>query len=119
MSQGLRGLGLSAPEVYAKDLDAGLLIIEDLGGEGVVDGSGPIVERYLEAAGALAYLHAQRLPDVIAVEGGGDYRIPPYDLDALADRSGIARRLVSHALEGVGLVRRQGHLSQSLAPGAC
>lgn len=83
LSQGLRGLGLSAPEVYAKDVDAGLLIIEDLGGEGVVDGSGPIVERYLEAAGALAYLHAQRLPDVIAVEGGGDYRIPPYDLDAL------------------------------------
>ena len=60
-----------------------LLIIEDLGGEGVVDESGPIVERYLEAAGALAYLHAQRLPDVIAVEGDGDYHIPPYDLDAL------------------------------------
>ena len=79
----LRGVGLSAPEVYAKDVDAGLLVIEDLGGEGVVDGSGPIVERYLEAAGALAYLHAQRLPDVIAVEGDGDYHIPPYHLDAL------------------------------------
>ncbi len=83
LSQALRGVGLSAPEVYAKDLDAGLLIIEDLGGEGVVDDSGPIVERYLEAAGALAFLHAQRLPDVIAIEGNGDYRIPPYDLDAL------------------------------------
>lgn len=83
LSQALRGLGLSAPEVYASDLDAGLLIIEDLGGEGVVDDNGPIVERYLEAAGALAFLHAQRLPDVIAIEGNGDYRIPPYDLDAL------------------------------------
>ena len=71
------------PEVYAKDVDAGLLIIEDLGGEGVVDGSGPIVERYLEAAGALAYLHAQRLPDTVTIEGDGDYHIPPYDLDAL------------------------------------
>ena len=83
LSQALRGVGLSAPKVYAKDLDAGLLIIEDLGGEGVVDDNGPIVERYLEAAGALAFLHAQRLPDVIAIEGNGDYRIPPYDLDAL------------------------------------
>ncbi|MGD9542917.1 MAG: tRNA (adenosine(37)-N6)-threonylcarbamoyltransferase complex ATPase subunit type 1 TsaE [Methylocystis sp.] len=82
LSQGLRGLGLSAPEVYARDADAGLLIIEDLGGEGVVDRNGPIVERYLEAAGALARLHAQRLPDVIAIEGDGDYQIPPYDLDA-------------------------------------
>ncbi|HEY8212969.1 MAG TPA: tRNA (adenosine(37)-N6)-threonylcarbamoyltransferase complex ATPase subunit type 1 TsaE [Methylocystis sp.] len=83
LSQGLRGLGLSAPEVYAKDAAAGLLIIEDLGGESVVDKSGPIAERYLEAAGALARLHAQRLPDVIAIEGDGDYQIPPYDLDAL------------------------------------
>ncbi|HEY8124098.1 MAG TPA: tRNA (adenosine(37)-N6)-threonylcarbamoyltransferase complex ATPase subunit type 1 TsaE [Methylocystis sp.] len=83
LSQALRGLGLSAPEIYARDFDAGLLIIEDLGGEGVVDASGPIAERYLEAAAALAYLHAQRLPETIAVEGGGDYCIPPYDLDAL------------------------------------
>ncbi|MGJ0620247.1 MAG: tRNA (adenosine(37)-N6)-threonylcarbamoyltransferase complex ATPase subunit type 1 TsaE [Methylocystis sp.] len=83
LSQALRGLGLSAPEVYARDIDAGLLIIEDLGGEGVVDDNGPIVERYLEAAAALAHLHAQHLPDVIAIEGIGDYHIPPYDLDAL------------------------------------
>ncbi len=83
LSQALRGLSLSAPEVYASDLDAGLLIIEDLGGEGVVDDNGPIVERYLEAAGALAFLHAQRLQETIEVEGYGDYRIPPYDLDAL------------------------------------
>ncbi|MEF3364918.1 tRNA (adenosine(37)-N6)-threonylcarbamoyltransferase complex ATPase subunit type 1 TsaE [Methylocystis sp. 9N] len=83
LSQGLRGLGLSAPEIYASDLDAGLLLIEDLGSEGVVDESGPIATRYLEAAGALAYLHAQRLPDKLPVEGRGPYQIPPYDLDAL------------------------------------
>jgi tRNA threonylcarbamoyl adenosine modification protein YjeE len=83
LSQALRGLGLSAPEVYGKDLEAGLLIIEDLGGERIVDERGPIVERYLEAAGALAYLHAQRLPDMIAIEENGNYHIPPYDLDAL------------------------------------
>lgn len=83
LSEALRGLGLSAPEIYAQDLDAGLLLIEDLGSEGVVDKNGPIVERYLEAAGALAYLHAQRLPDRLPVEGRGHYHIPPYDLDAL------------------------------------
>ena len=59
MSQGLRGRAFRRPKVYADDLDAGLLIIEDLGGEGIVDASGPIVERYLEAAAALAHLHAR------------------------------------------------------------
>lgn len=83
LSGALRAQGLSAPEIYAQDLDAGLLIVEDLGREGVVDEDGPIAERYLEAAAALAHLHAQKLPDVLPVEGDGAYHIPPYDLDAL------------------------------------
>jgi len=83
LANGLRAHGLSAPEIYGQDLDAGLLIVEDLGRDGVVDGNGPIVERYTEAAAALAHLHSQRLPDMLPVEGGGPYHIPPYDLDAL------------------------------------
>ncbi len=83
IANGLRAQGLSAPEIYGQDLEAGLLIVEDLGREGVVDENGPIAERYLEAAGALAHLHLRRLPDVLPVEGAGSYHIPPYDLDAL------------------------------------
>lgn len=83
LANGLRAQGLSAPEIYGQDLDAGLLIVEDLGSEGVVDENGPIPERYLEAAGALAHLHARRLPDMLPVAGDGNYHIPPYDLDAL------------------------------------
>lgn len=83
VANGLRAHGLSAPEIYGQDLDAGLLIIEDLGREGVVDENGPIPERYLEAAAALAHLHSQRLPDTLPIEGAGNYHIPPYDMDAL------------------------------------
>lgn len=83
LANGLRAQGLSAPEIYAQDLEAGLLIVEDLGRDGIVDENGPIPDRYLEAAAALAHLHARRLPDVLPVEGGGAYHIPPYDLDAL------------------------------------
>ncbi len=83
LSQALHAQDLSAPEIYAQDIEAGLLIIEDLGREGVVDADGPIAERYLEAAGALAHLHARQLPDLLNVEGVGHYHIPPYDLDAL------------------------------------
>lgn len=83
LANGLRAQGLSAPETYAADLDAGLLLIEDLGREGVIDSDGPILERYLEAAAALAHLHSRELPDVLDVDGAGPYHIPPYDLDAL------------------------------------
>ena len=56
VAEGLSAQGLSAPKVLAHDLDAGLLIVEDLGREGVVDENGPIAERYLESVGALAHL---------------------------------------------------------------
>ncbi|WP_457797548.1 tRNA (adenosine(37)-N6)-threonylcarbamoyltransferase complex ATPase subunit type 1 TsaE [Methylocystis sp. S23] len=83
LAHGLRAHGLSAPEIYGQDLEAGLLIVEDLGREGVVDANGPIPERYLEAAGALAHLHSQRLPDTLPIDGSGNYHLPPYDMDAL------------------------------------
>lgn len=83
LANGLRAQGLSAPEIYGADLDAGLLIVEDLGREGVVDENGPIPERYLEAAAALAHLHARKLPDSLPVDEAGAYQIPPYDMDAL------------------------------------
>jgi len=83
LANGLRAQGLSAPEIYGQDLGAGLLIVEDLGREGVVDSNGPMPERYLEAAAALAHLHSRALPDMLPVEGDGNYHIPPYDLDAL------------------------------------
>ncbi|MBI1868592.1 MAG: tRNA (adenosine(37)-N6)-threonylcarbamoyltransferase complex ATPase subunit type 1 TsaE [Methylocystis sp.] len=83
LADGLRARGLSAPRILASDLETGLLIIEDLGRERVVDDKGPIVERYLEAVCVLAHLHAQNLPDVLPIEGADAYHIPPYDLDAL------------------------------------
>ncbi len=83
IANGLRAEGLSAPEIYGADLDAGFLIVEDLGREGVVDENGPIAERYMEAAAVLANLHSRKLPDSLPVGDAGPYQIPPYDMDAL------------------------------------
>lgn len=83
IANGLRAQGLSSPEIFGHDLDAGLLVVEDLGPEGVVDADGPIPERYLASAAALAHLHARKLPDRLPVDGAEDYVIPPYDMDAL------------------------------------
>jgi tRNA threonylcarbamoyl adenosine modification protein YjeE len=83
MAAALRGLGLSAPQIYAHDLEAGLALIEDLGSSGVIAPQGPIADRYAAAVGLLAHLHGQSLPDMVPLEGTESYRIPIYDLEAL------------------------------------
>ncbi|WP_210496607.1 tRNA (adenosine(37)-N6)-threonylcarbamoyltransferase complex ATPase subunit type 1 TsaE [Microvirga antarctica] len=83
MDRGLRALGLSAPRIYGEDLEAGLLLVEDLGAEPVVDEAGPIPERYAEATRLLAKLHTSALPHVLPVTEGQEHALPPYDLEAL------------------------------------
>lgn len=83
MSTGLRELGMSAPEIYKADADSGLAILEDLGHETIVQNGEPIVERYVQAAALLAYLHRHTLSDTIEYGEGESYRIPPYDIDAM------------------------------------
>jgi tRNA threonylcarbamoyl adenosine modification protein YjeE len=82
IDQGLRALGLSAPAIYAVDLETGFAVLEDLGTEGVVTTEGAILERYMEAAGVLAFLHSRELPEVVPL-GDEQYAIPRYDMDAL------------------------------------
>lgn len=82
IAQGLRAQGLSAPEIYAADLEAGLAIIEDFGRETIASDGGIIQERYAAAVEALADLHGADLPDALPVDGE-TYRIPHYDADAL------------------------------------
>ena len=84
MAQALRGQGFSAPAIFAADREAGLLVIEDLGDELVVEGdsAAPIEARYEVATDLLAELHREQLPSVVPVQPGVDYRIPPYDIEA-------------------------------------
>jgi N-acetylmuramate 1-kinase len=83
VDRGLRALGFSAPRIYGEDLDVGLLLLEDLGCEPVVDADGPIPERYGEATRLLAKLHVSDLPQVLPVAEGRDHPLPPYDMEAL------------------------------------
>ncbi len=59
------------------------LLLEDFGREPVVDGNGPIPERYGEATRLLAQLHGRTLPATLPVAGEESYAIPPYDGEAL------------------------------------
>jgi aminoglycoside/choline kinase family phosphotransferase len=84
IANGLRQYGFSTPEIYHADLDQGLLLLEDLGDEQVVQGdpSAPIRERYEAAVDALIALHAERLPDILPVAPQVEHHIPYYDINA-------------------------------------
>jgi tRNA threonylcarbamoyl adenosine modification protein YjeE len=80
----LRNAGVRAPEILAADIDAGLLLLEDLGSELVVDRSGtPILERYEAAVDLLIHMHGRTWPTEAALPDGSTYRLPPYDREAL------------------------------------
>jgi N-acetylmuramate 1-kinase len=84
MARALRERGFSAPEIRAADLEEGLLILEDLGHEGIADpiAAAPIEERYAVAVEVLLTLHQQALPSALPVAPRVEHRLPPYDIDA-------------------------------------
>lgn len=69
VARALTEKGFCAPEIYAADLGAGLLLVEPLGQDLIVqeDGAGPqpVAERYIAAAAFLAHLHATSWDPVI------------------------------------------------------
>jgi N-acetylmuramate 1-kinase len=83
MAEGLSAQGFSAPQIMARDLEGGLLLIEDFGTRIVVDAEGPIAERYEVAAQVLAKLHGLDLPSELPLGEDARHIIPPYDLEAL------------------------------------
>jgi tRNA threonylcarbamoyl adenosine modification protein YjeE len=84
----LRGLGFSPPQIFAADFGTGLLLLEHLGADPVLDAAGaPIPERYVAAARLLARLHRFPPPErlEIADDRGSTavHVLPRYDAEAL------------------------------------
>ncbi len=80
----LRSEGFALPEILARDMDEGILLLSDMGREGVLDANGaPIDERYIESAACLAALHEKPIPATIGLPDGGRYEIPRFDADAM------------------------------------
>ncbi|WP_449410439.1 tRNA (adenosine(37)-N6)-threonylcarbamoyltransferase complex ATPase subunit type 1 TsaE [Methylobacterium komagatae] len=103
LDRGLRALGFSAPKVYGEDLNEGLLILEDLGNEPVVENGAPRPERYAEAVRLLAKLHATDLPATLPVAEGIDHVLPPYDKEALLFEAELLPEWYAPAIRGVRL----------------
>lgn len=76
--------GLRVPQMRAVDIDAGLLILENLGLEGIRAQSGePVAERYQAAGRFLAHLHGVQWPHHAPVANYPDHQIAPFDRDAM------------------------------------
>jgi hypothetical protein len=82
----LRDRGLSAPELFAADLSAGLLLIEDLG-DGVygreLQSGASQSELWRAAIDALVALRRHPVPRALPVTGAPAHVLPAYDRDAL------------------------------------
>jgi len=91
IANGLRERGFSAPTIHHADLDAGFLITEDFGSEGVIEGDppAPIAERYEAATDMLVALHREALPEKLPLAPGFSYAIPFFDIDALLAEIGL------------------------------
>lgn len=80
----LKGIGLSAPDIYETDISQGILLIEDLGSEGVLDADGkPIRERYEEAVRCLADFHKLPVPGKLEIENGEYHTVPSFERSTL------------------------------------
>lgn len=85
MAQSLFARGFSVPQVHASDLEEGLVLLEDLGEARIVDADNrPIADRYVEAARALALVHAEPPMAELATDTGIVHRVPDFDRDAMA-----------------------------------
>ena len=80
----LRGIGLSAPEIYEADQEQGILLVEDLGNEGVIDTARkPIAERYHEAVLCLAEYHQLPIVRDLPIDDHSVHQVPAFDKAAL------------------------------------
>src|SRR6202158_3131047 len=91
IAAGLRERGFSAPSIHHADLGARLLITEDFGSAGFIEGDPPqpIAERYHAAADLLAALHREVLPFILPLAPDLTYAIPTFDTDALLVEVGL------------------------------
>ncbi|SKA03369.1 tRNA (adenosine(37)-N6)-threonylcarbamoyltransferase complex ATPase subunit type 1 TsaE [Consotaella salsifontis] len=84
IAKALRHEGFHAPAIHDFDLAEGLVLLEDLGRDGLLDAEGePIPERYEAAVRCLAAIHGRSWPDSVEVAPDLRHEIPSFDRDAL------------------------------------
>jgi len=81
--------GFSVPNLLAASVPDAILILEDLGGSGIVEACRPIPERYRAAVEALAAMHGETWPEVARASDGIEHTVPRYSRTALETEAGL------------------------------
>jgi len=84
VSKTLSDKGMRVPEIYASDLEAGLLIIEDLGTGTIIDEHHqPIADRYRASIETLVALHDKQWSSKVEFAESYTHEIAAFDLQTL------------------------------------
>ena len=87
VSQYLSSIGLAAPEIYGADIEAGYMVLEDLGdalyARVIAEDGADELELYRAAAEVLAHTHAAPVPSRMNGPGGAAWPLLEYDALAL------------------------------------
>lgn len=84
VAQSLVAAGFAAPAIRQADLDNGLLLIDHLGSDTLLDDAGrPVAERYEAAVACLAELHTTPWSREMPVADGIVHPMPAYDRGAM------------------------------------
>ncbi len=82
--------GFRVPEIFAAEPDAGLVLLEHLGEDGIIDPRGrPLPGRYVAAAALLGDLHASPWPRETRTDRGIVHKLPTYDAAAMMIEVGL------------------------------
>lgn len=85
VARALTAAGFAAPAIHRADLGEGLLLIEHLGDETLLDDAGrPVPERYEAAVLCLAEMHETAWPAALPVAGADAHTVPLFDKRAMA-----------------------------------
>ena len=83
IDQALARVGVRVPKIVDSDKKHGLMLLENLGNEPVVEDNLPIRERYYAATEVLAFIHGKNWTNKIEIGPNEFYHLPNYDNEAM------------------------------------
>lgn len=107
VASALRDAGLSAPEIYAADLERGFLVLEDFGdrvyGAEIANGSQP--QMWQAATDTLLAIGRLTVPATVALPDGSAHHVPPQDKAVLGIEVELLPDWYWRAIHGAPIAR--------------
>ena len=104
----LRERQLCAPEIFSHDLEQGLLLIEGLGEEKIIDKNRkPIENRYLASIEFLAQMHANPIQPELKINEAHRFTVPEFDEGVILAETDLLLQWYAPEFSGSPLAKSQ------------